>query len=109
MGRGIAQMAAQAGSSVLLFDAQPGAAEIARQALADTWQKLAAKGRLTADKGAELLSRVSCVEALPALSPCHLVVEAIVEKIEVKQRVFPIWKACSLPMRCWPRTHRRSP
>lgn len=88
MGRGIAQMAAQAGSSLLLFDAQPGAAEIARQALADTWQKLVAKGRLTADKGAELLSRVSCVEALTALSPCQLVVEAIVEKIEVKQRLF---------------------
>ena len=106
MGRGIAQMAAQAGSSVLLFDAQPGAAEIARQALADTWQKLAAKGRLTADKGAELLSRVSCVEALPALSPCHLVVEAIDRS---SSGFFPIWNACSLPMRCWPRTHRRSP
>lgn len=88
MGRGIAQMAAQAGSSVLLFDMQPGAAESARLALSDTWQKLAVKGKLTPEKQADLLAHVSCVDALSALAPCHLVVEAIVEKVEVKQRLF---------------------
>ena len=88
MGRGIAQMAAQAGSSVLLFDMQAGAAEAARLALAETWQKLAAKGKLDPGQPAEMLGRVTCVEALSALAPCHLVVEAIVEKIDIKQRLF---------------------
>jgi 3-hydroxybutyryl-CoA dehydrogenase len=88
MGRGIAQMAAQAGSSVLLFDMQPGAADTARQALADTWQKLTLKGKLTPEEQAEMLARVSCVETLSALAPCQLVIEAIVEKIEIKQRLF---------------------
>ena len=48
MGRGIAQMAAQAGSRVRLFDLQPDAADAARAVLADTWGKLVAKGRLEA-------------------------------------------------------------
>ncbi|MBT9549563.1 MAG: 3-hydroxyacyl-CoA dehydrogenase [Hydrogenophaga sp.] len=88
MGRGIAQMAAQAGSSVLLFDMQPGAADTARQALADTWEKLTVKGKLTPGEQAEMLTRVSCVDTLSALAPCQLVIEAIVEKIEIKQRLF---------------------
>ncbi|MFT7402147.1 MAG: 3-hydroxybutyryl-CoA dehydrogenase, partial [Hydrogenophaga sp.] len=40
MGRGIAQMAAQAGSTVLLYDTQPGAAAAARSVLQTTWQTL---------------------------------------------------------------------
>ncbi|MGD7082287.1 3-hydroxyacyl-CoA dehydrogenase NAD-binding domain-containing protein, partial [Ralstonia pseudosolanacearum] len=47
MGRGIAQIAAQAGLRVRLFDASPQAVEAARAALADTLARLAAKGRLT--------------------------------------------------------------
>jgi 3-hydroxybutyryl-CoA dehydrogenase len=38
MGRGIAQMAAQAGSEVILYDAQEGAARKACEALTATWQ-----------------------------------------------------------------------
>ncbi|MEL8480024.1 hypothetical protein J4W20_26380, partial [Escherichia coli] len=47
MGRGIAQIAAQAGLRVKLFDANPQAVEAARTALADTLAKLASKGKLT--------------------------------------------------------------
>ena len=46
MGRGIAQIAAQAGSTVKLFDTQAGAADKARDALAAQWDKLVDKGRL---------------------------------------------------------------
>lgn len=44
MGMGIAQIAAQAGINVLLFDAKAGTAEQGRQALQATLEKLAAKG-----------------------------------------------------------------
>jgi 3-hydroxybutyryl-CoA dehydrogenase len=88
MGRGIAQMAVQAGSQVILFDLQPGATEAAKTALADTWQKLAAKGKLDATLQTLYLSRLSSAESLSALSGCDLVVEAIVEKLDVKQRLF---------------------
>lgn len=88
MGRGIAQMAAQAGSQVLLFDLQPGAAETARNALADTWSKLVAKGKLEADRRDRYLNALRIGAALADLSQCDLVVEAIVEKLDVKQRLF---------------------
>ena len=88
MGRGIAQMAAQAGSRVLLFDLQPGASQKAREALADTWQKLVDKGKLDDARRTELVERTVCVDALSSLAPCDLVVEAIVERLDVKQQLF---------------------
>lgn len=88
MGRGIAQMAAQAGSTVMLFDVQAGAAEAAYQALADTWQMLVSKGKLTPEQRGERLSRLQCAPSLAALAPCGLVVEAVVERLDVKQRLF---------------------
>lgn len=88
MGRGIAQMAAQAGSRVVLFDVQPGAAETARSALQATWQKLVEKGKMDAARMQEYLDRLTIADSLSALSTCTLVVEAIVEKLDVKQRLF---------------------
>jgi 3-hydroxybutyryl-CoA dehydrogenase len=88
MGRGIAQMAAQAGSHVLLFDLQPGAADAAKKALAETWQKLVDKDKLTAGQRNAMLDRLGCVGEMSALSSCDLVVEAIVERLDVKQKLF---------------------
>ena len=49
MGRGIAQIAAQAGVTVLLHDAAPGAASKAREALGATFETLRQKGKLSAE------------------------------------------------------------
>ena len=97
MGRGIAQMAVQAGSQVLLFDLLPGAAEAARAALADTWQKLVVKNKLTPEMQAAYLARVSLASTVTGLAPCTLVVEAIVEKLDVKQRLFAELEAVVAP------------
>jgi 3-hydroxybutyryl-CoA dehydrogenase len=88
MGRGIAQMAAQAGSRVVLFDVQPGAAEAACSALQATWQKLVEKGKMDAAGMQACADRLTVADSLSALAPCALVVEAIVEKLDVKQRLF---------------------
>ena len=88
MGRGIAQMAAQAGSTVLLFDVQPGAAETARQALQQTWQTLVAKGKLPTAQADDCCARVHVAPGLEALSACDLVVEAVVERLDVKRKLF---------------------
>ena len=88
MGRGIAQIAAQAGSTVRLFDTQADAIGKAQSALASQWDKLVEKGRLTADAAAAHKARLHPSTALADLAGCDLVVEAIVENLEVKKKLF---------------------
>ncbi|MBA4212475.1 MAG: 3-hydroxyacyl-CoA dehydrogenase [Polaromonas sp.] len=88
MGRGIAQMAAQAGSQVWLFDVQAGAAQAARDALHATWQTLVTKSKMSAEQMQACVDRLRLANALNDLAPCDLVIEAIVERLDVKQRLF---------------------
>ena len=88
MGRGIAQMAVQAGSSVLVFDRQPGAAEEAVKAVRAQWDRMVEKGRLTADAALDHQGRLAVADSLQALASTTLVVEAIVEQIEAKRQLF---------------------
>jgi 3-hydroxybutyryl-CoA dehydrogenase len=85
MGAGIAQVAAQAGHDVLLFDARAGAAAAAKAKLAQTLDGLAAKGKLTADAAQATLARITPVDAL---APVDLVIEAIVENLDIKRALF---------------------
>jgi 3-hydroxybutyryl-CoA dehydrogenase len=88
MGRGIAQVLAQCGARTLLFDAQPGAAQKGKQAIADSLGKLAEKGRLKAAEVDAALGRLSIVDDLERLAPCHVVIEAIVEELGAKRELF---------------------
>ncbi len=88
MGRGIAQIAAQAGSQVCVFDTSPAAALAAKQSVGEQWAKLRDKGRLSADQCQALTARLTCADTLTDLRECDLVVEAIVEKLEIKQNLF---------------------
>lgn len=88
MGRGIAQIAAQAGSQVFLLDANPGAAQASQAALQEQWAKLVAKGRIEADEATALAARLHPVHAVADLAGCDLVVEAIVERLDVKKTLF---------------------
>jgi 3-hydroxybutyryl-CoA dehydrogenase len=88
MGRGIAQIAAQAGFEVRLLDAKPGAAADAKRGIADTLSSLAAKGKIAAASGQHAVARIMLPAALADLSGCNTVIEAIVEKLEAKQALF---------------------
>ena len=88
MGRGIAQIAAQAGSAVMLFDLQQDASYKAKTELALQWDKLVAKNRLDPEAARACKARVSTVNTLAALAACDLLVEAVVERLEVKQSLF---------------------
>ncbi|RZJ10102.1 MAG: 3-hydroxyacyl-CoA dehydrogenase [Rubrivivax sp.] len=85
MGAGIAQVAAQAGHAVSLFDARPGAAEAAKARLAQSLDGLVAKGKLTGDAAHAALARITPVDAL---APADLVIEAIVENLDAKRALF---------------------
>ncbi len=88
MGAGIAQIAAQAGHSVFLFDARPGAAADALAKLDETLTKLVAKGKLSASAAHDTVSRIEPVASLNAASNVAIVIEAIVEKLEPKRTLF---------------------
>ena len=88
MGRGIAQIAAQAGLRVLLFDLAPGAAAKAGEAIAATLSGLAAKGKIARQDADAAAARIEPASALEAFASCQIVIEAIVEKLEAKRRLF---------------------
>jgi len=88
MGRGIAQMVAQTGSSVLLYDSFEGAAKTAVDTLGGTWQALAQKGKISDAQAQQWHNNVRAVTDVKELGECTLVVEAIVEKLDVKQALF---------------------
>jgi 3-hydroxybutyryl-CoA dehydrogenase len=88
MGRGIAQVLAQSGARTLLYDAQPGAAAKARDAIAQALGKLAEKGKLRADAAQAIAGRIEIAPGLEAFAPCHVVVEAIVEELGAKRELF---------------------
>jgi 3-hydroxybutyryl-CoA dehydrogenase len=88
MGAGIAEVAAAAGHPVRLHDNRAGAAAEACTALAARLDKRVARGRLTQDERDALVARIIPVDALEALAPAALVVEAIVEDLGIKRELF---------------------
>ncbi len=88
MGAGIAQLAAQSGHAVRLHDAQAGAAAAALGRIAADLDGAVKRGKLQADERATVLARISAADTLDALGGCGLVVEAIVERLDVKQGLF---------------------
>jgi 3-hydroxybutyryl-CoA dehydrogenase len=84
MGAGIAQVAAVAGCRVLLTDAVPGAAERAVGRIRDRVKAAVAKGRLDADADALDLTAAGLTD----FAACDVVVEAVVEDLDVKRRLF---------------------
>jgi len=88
MGAGIAQVAAQAGHPVQLFDMREGAAAAAKVKLAATLDGLVAKGKLAADAAAATLARITPIAALAEAAQAGLVVEAIVEDLAAKRSLF---------------------
>jgi 3-hydroxybutyryl-CoA dehydrogenase len=88
MGSGIAQVAATAGCVVKLVDVNATALEKSSLALENTLSKLVEKEKIDANEKARIQTNISYVTELSALADADLVIEAIVENIEVKRKVF---------------------
>ncbi|XZF14498.1 3-hydroxyacyl-CoA dehydrogenase NAD-binding domain-containing protein [Chitinophagaceae bacterium MMS25-I14] len=86
MGSGIAQVAATAGHNVILYDNNTAALDKAKTSLSSTLQKLEEKGKITS--AAEILGRFQFADTLESFASCNLIIEAIVEKLEIKKSVF---------------------
>lgn len=88
MGRGIVQLFAQAGHSVLCFDAVEGAAQKAIEFVTGLIEKAVSKGRYSPEQGAEIIARISACNRVEDLEGCDLAIEAVVEDINVKRDLF---------------------
>jgi 3-hydroxybutyryl-CoA dehydrogenase len=88
MGAGIAQSAVQAGHPVAVYDAVEGAAARAVEGIGRRLDSLAAKGRIAAEEAQAAKDRLGAVQTPAALAEAGLVVEAVIEDLGVKQKLF---------------------
>ncbi len=97
MGRGIAQVAAEGGISVRLYDEKAGAAEAAREFVARMIARQAEKGTLSADAATAASARVSIARSLAEAAAADIVIEAIVEDLDIKRKLFAALDAAAGP------------
>ncbi|MFE7775497.1 3-hydroxyacyl-CoA dehydrogenase [Streptomyces sp. NPDC057445] len=88
MGQGIAQVALVAGHRVRLYDAVPGRAPEAAEAIGARLDRLVEKGRMDASARDAARGRLHPAADLSELADCALVVEAVLEQLDVKQQLF---------------------
>ena len=88
MGTGIAQVAAQAGHSVFIYDTNDAALALSKNKLESTFNRLVEKGKFTAELAKSILARIDFEDNLRSFSSCGLVIEAIVERLDAKRSVF---------------------
>ncbi len=88
MGSGIAQVAATAGCKVKLYDTNQAVLEKAKIALDKILSRLIEKGRIDSDEKDRIIGNISYVDSLRDLSDSNLTIEAIVENLDIKKKVF---------------------
>ncbi len=88
MGSGIAQVAATAGHSTIIYDTNSTALEKAKNNLTVSLNKLVEKQKITAEKAQSIQQRINFTNQIHDFKSCGLIIEAIIENIEVKKTVF---------------------
>lgn len=88
MGSGIAQIAAQAGHDVIVYDQNAEALKAAAARLDKGLEKLTARGKISAQEAGQITDRMTWTDAIDALGQCHLIVEAIIEDLAIKADLF---------------------
>jgi 3-hydroxybutyryl-CoA dehydrogenase len=87
MGAGIAQVAATAGHPTFLTDANPEMLVKARESHAKSIAILIEKGKISKEKGESVRASIHYVENLSSLEKAGLVIEAIIEDLDAKQKL----------------------
>ena len=88
MGRGIVQVSAQGGMQVVCYDDKAGAADAAKAAIAKTLTGLAEKGRIAQVDAEAAIRRNTIAAGLEEIARADVIVEAVVERLDVKQELF---------------------
>lgn len=88
MGSGIAQIAATANCKVKIFDLNQDALDKAKTALEKILNRLIEKGRIDATEKNRIQGNISYVSDMKSFSDADMTIEAIVENIDIKKKVF---------------------
>jgi 3-hydroxybutyryl-CoA dehydrogenase len=88
MGAGIAQVASQAGHNVVIVDTNEEQLQKAAGKLDKVLARLIEKGRIDEETASGIAGRISWVTDMQGFANCAIVIEAIVERLDVKKQVF---------------------
>jgi 3-hydroxybutyryl-CoA dehydrogenase len=88
MGSGIAQVAATAGCKVKLYDTNQAALDKAKATLEKILLRLIEKGRIDSHEKIRIQTNISYIDNLKDLADSNLTIEAIVENLDIKKKVF---------------------
>ena len=97
MGNGIAQVCGATGYQVTLIDVAPEQLERALASINKSVGKLHSKGRLTDEQREAALANITTASEVTAAADADFVVEAVVESLEIKERVFAELDECTRP------------
>lgn len=88
MGAGIAQVAATADHTVIVYDTNTDTLSKAKSNLESTLNKLVEKQKTTQTNAAAIFERTQFVSELNSFINCELIIEAVIENLDVKQKLF---------------------
>ncbi|MAR39308.1 MAG: 3-hydroxybutyryl-CoA dehydrogenase [Flavobacteriales bacterium] len=88
MGTGIAQIASTKGHEVCLYDSFEGSIENAKTSLEKILNRLVEKERISSEEKENIINRINFSEKLEDIKDSGLVIEAIIENLKIKQKIF---------------------
>lgn len=88
MGAGIAQVAAQNGNQVILVDVNQSQLDLAKSNLSLILSKLIEKEKISISDKSSIESHITYSSELQSFAPCQLIIEAILEDLAIKHKVF---------------------
>lgn len=88
MGRGIAQISAQAGIKTLVFDANAAALAEAQMEIRSRFSSMAQKGKMSEAEATRATNNLQMITDIEGMRGCHIVIEAIKEDLEIKRALF---------------------
>lgn len=88
MGSGIAQLAAQSGHSVVLYDTNTAILNQAIEKMKASLSSLVQKGKMSDETAKAVINRIAVAISISEFKRCGLVIEAVIEELSVKQQLF---------------------
>jgi 3-hydroxybutyryl-CoA dehydrogenase len=105
MGSGIAQLAATFGHRVILHDTNEQGLQKAMAQLKATLNRLVEKEKITASDADVIFNRIKPAAHIQDFDNCDLVIEAIIENLDIKQKLFKQLESVTRPGLCFSDQH----